>query len=268
MKYGTPRQDGAPEISEAAFAAVSRSIFNDREFKQDGPLHGFWWHAVRAAGAEAEPDRRDHRRFLRPGRKETVRRYLGVYPGELVVLCSPKWPLDWYTGTGTVHTRAEAEDLERRATTERYCEPRSGEAASILRWLGRQERLPGVPQEYLPCTTSQELMAAEKRRMGRLAAVTPRPTWIDMIRRLAQSDRRYANYDRSWILNGDARRREYKRWFEAEPVRNVPFLTWASALSRLARADAKEPGPPNDGRIADKLHRECYLRAYMRGVAA
>lgn len=254
MDDETPKQDGAPEINKEAFMAVAKSIFSDREFDQNTPKNGFWAHAAHAAQAAGGAD------------KETVRRYMGVYPGELIVLCAPRWPLDWYTLAGTLTDRADEKDLASRTNAERFAAPLREEAAAILRWLGGQERIPGVPPEYLLCATGPELRAAEERRRRWLAAVTPRPTWTDMIRRLAQSDRRYANCDRSFILRGAARRREYRRWFHSEPPLDVPFLPWAPALARLAKADALEPGPPHDGRIESKLHRDCYLRHYMRGV--
>ena len=91
---------------------------------------------------------------------------------------------------------------------------------------------------------------------------TPRLSWTSVIQRLAQSDRRHGGCERSHLLRGDVRKHDYRRWFNAEPVRDVPWLSWAAALARLARSDALEPGPPNDGRIACPMHRRHYLHHY------
>ena len=84
-------------------------------------------------------------------------------------------------------------------------------------------------------------------------------TWTDAIKRLAQSDRYYSLGDRSYLLVGEARQREYRRWFAGEEPVKVPYLSWASAIARLAKSDAQEPGPPHDVRLAEEAHRRHYL---------
>ena len=87
-------------------------------------------------------------------------------------------------------------------------------------------------------------------------------TWTDAVKRLAQSDRYYTLSDRAHLLVGEARQRDYRRWFAGEEPVHVPYLSWAQAIARLAKSDAQEPGPPNDGRLALEEHRRHYLHHY------